>query len=316
LFRDLAVGAAPDGAESWARSEDLAKGAWIGAPPDPFAAGGQNWYLPPPLPLQFQNNGYASFAALIAANMRHAGVLRIDHAMGLSRLFWIPDGGAGADGAYVTYPFADLVGQVALESTRARCMVVGEDLGTVPDGFRDVMTEANILSYRVLLLEREGRRFRPAASYPARAVACVTTHDLPPLAGWWEGADLQERSALGLLPIDVDADETREAERVALTEALVEEGCLAPPETGPPPIEAIIEGVHEFIASTPADLMLIQVEELADMRVGVNLPGTNTERPNWRLRVPVPVETLLTSPEARKILKSVRARNRGTADNP
>jgi glycogen operon protein len=236
--------------------------------------------------------------------------------MGLSRLFWIPDGGAGADGAYVTYPFADLVGQVALESTRARCMVVGEDLGTVPDGFRDVMTEANILSYRVLLLEREGRRFRPAASYPARAVACVTTHDLPPLAGWWEGADLQERSALGLLPIDVDADETREAERVALTEALVEEGCLAPPETGPPPIEAIIEGVHEFIASTPADLMLIQVEELADMRVGVNLPGTNTERPNWRLRVPVPVETLLTSPEARKILKSVRARNRGTADNP
>ena len=118
-------------------------------------AEGQNWHLPPPIPLRFARDWFASFASLVAANMRHAGVLRIDHAMGLTRLFWIPDGGTGADGAYVAYPFADLLGQVALESARARCMVVGEDLGTVPEGFRSVMTEADILSYRVLLLERE-----------------------------------------------------------------------------------------------------------------------------------------------------------------
>jgi glycogen debranching enzyme GlgX/4-alpha-glucanotransferase len=311
LFRDLAVGAAPDGAEVWAGSEDIAEGAWIGAPPDPFAAEGQNWHLPPPLPLRMARNGFASFATLIAANMRHAGALRIDHAMGLTRLFWIPDGGIGADGAYVAYPFAGLLGQVALESVRACCMVIGEDLGNVPDGFRPVLTEADILSYRVLLLEREGRDFRPSTTYPARAVACVTTHDLPPLAGWWEGADIRERAVLGLLPPGEDAEAERNAERVALTETLVAEGCLVRPESGDPPIEAVMNGAYEFVAGTQCDLVLVQAEDLAGMRVGVNLPGTDTERPNWRRRLPEPVETLLTSDAAQTILGALRGKNRG-----
>ncbi len=161
--------------------------------------------------------------------MRHAGALRIDHAMGLTRLFWIPDGARAADGAYVAYPFADLLGQLALESVRAGCMVVGEDLGTVPEGFRPVMSENDILSYRVLLLEREGVAFKPASSYPGRAVACVTTHDLPPLAGWWDGADLRERAALGLVPDLPRAEAERTEERAALVDALVAEGCLVGP---------------------------------------------------------------------------------------
>jgi glycogen operon protein len=312
LFRDLAVGAAPDGAESWAGSEDLAEGAWIGAPPDPLAAAGQNWHLPPPIPSRLAANGFASFAHLVATNMRHAGALRIDHAMGLTRLFWIPDGGTGADGAYVAYPFADLLGQVALESVRAGCMVVGEDLGTVPDGFRAAMTEADILSYRVLLLEREGRAFKPSASYPARAVACVATHDLPPLAGWWEGADVRERMALRLLPPGPHAEVEREAERAALVDALAREGCLSLPEAGDPPVDAVIAGAHAFVAATPSDLMLVQAEDLAGMRVGINLPGTDKERPNWRLRMPAPVETLLDGDLAQTILGEVRATGRGT----
>ena len=309
---DLAVGAAPDGAESWSRSDELAEGAWIGAPPDPFAAEGQNWYLPPPLPLRLPRDGFASFASLIAANMRHAGALRIDHAMGLSRLFWIPDGGTGADGAYVAYPFADLLGQLALESARARCMVIGEDLGTVPDGFRPAMTEADILSYRVLLLERDGRNFRPASSYPARAVACVTTHDLAPLAGWWEGADVRERALLGLIPAVSDAEAEREAERTALVEMLTTEGCLERQSSEAPDVAAVMAAAYRFVASTPADLTLVQAEDLAGMRVGVNLPGTDKERPNWRLRLPVPVETLLGGEAAQGILDQMRAAGRGT----
>ena len=316
LFRDLAVGAAPDGAEAWARSEDLARGAWVGAPPDPFTSDGQNWHLPPPLPSRFAETGFASFASLVAANMRHAGILRIDHAMGLTRLFWVPDGGRGADGAYVAYPFADLVGQLALESARARCMVVGEDLGTVPDGFRASMTEADILSYRVLLLERESRDFRPASSFPARAVACVSTHDLPPLAGWWEGTDITERLALGLLRDRSRAEDERAAERSALVSTLVDAGLLVLPEGGEPPVEAVVAAAHAFIASTPADLMLVQCEDLAAMRVGVNLPGTDTERPNWRLRVPVPVEMLLSGISAQGILDRARATGRAISDRP
>ena len=311
IFRDLAVGAAPDGAESWTRAEDLGDGAWVGAPPDPFAADGQNWHLPPPLPLRMARDGFAAFSSLIAANMRHAGVLRIDHAMGLSRLFWIPDGGSGTDGAYVAYPFADLLGQVALESARARCMVVGEDLGTVPEGFRRAMTDADVLSYRVLLLEREGSGFRRAESYPTRAVACVSTHDLPPLAGWWGGSDIRERMALGQIHAGSEAEEIRTSERLALSGMLAAAGTLAPEDAAEPASTAIMEAAHAFVANTRSDLMLIQAEDLAAMRVGVNLPGTDTERPNWRLRLPVPVEALLRTASAQAILDRVRAAGRG-----
>ncbi len=308
FFRDLAIGAAPDGAERWAGAENLAEGAWIGAPPDPFAPEGQNWHLAPPLPARFGHNGYASFASLVASNMRHAGALRIDHVMGLTRLFWIPDGGSGADGAYVAYPFKDLLGQLALESARARCIVVGEDLGTVPEGFREAMTEADMLSYRVLLLEREGRAFKPASTYPARAVACVTTHDLPPLAGWWEAVDIRERVALGLLPANRHAGDERDAERTALVEALAAEGSLIQPETGEPSVNAVVASAYEFAAATSCDLALVQADDLAGMRTGVNLPGTDTERPNWRLRSPMTVETLLSGVTAQTILDRVRGK--------
>jgi glycogen operon protein len=257
--------------------------------------------------------GFASFARLLAANMRHAGALRIDHAMGLSRLFWIPEGGNGADGAYVSYPFADLIGQVALESMRARCLIVGEDLGTVPDGFHTVLSEADILSYRVLLLEREGRGFKPASSYPTRAVACVSTHDLPPLAGWLEGTDVRERAILGYVRDGPGAERERSAQREALAEQLVRERCLVRNADEVPPVAEMVTGAHAFVASTASDLMLVQAEDLAGMRVAVNLPGTDRERPNWRIRSNVAVETLLAGPTAQSILGTVREAGRATA---
>ena len=201
LYRDLAVGAAPDGAEAWAHARELAQGVTIGAPPDPFSTEGQNWGLPPPNPLAGARHAWAALRAVAAANMRHAGMLRIDHAMGLQRLFLIPDGAKPAEGAYLAYPLDDLIGYIALESQRAQCMVVGEDLGTVPEGFRTRLTRANIPGMRVLWFERKGAEVFPPAGYPPLSVACVATHDLATLAGWWQGADIAERMSLGLLTL-------------------------------------------------------------------------------------------------------------------
>ncbi len=299
FVRDLAVGCAPDGAEAWAMAELVAQGVSIGAPPDPFSAEGQVWGLPPPVPHLMNRGGYADFAGLLAANMRHAGGLRIDHALGLARLYWVPDGACGADGTYVAYPFDDLLGQIALESHRAQALVIGEDLGTVPDGLREVLSAHDVLSYRVLLLEREGRGFKPKSSYPARAVACVSTHDLPTLAGWQTGADIVERTALGQRrPEDAQSDM---AERTAEIEALREtlgNGDLAP-------------RAHAFVAETACDLVYVQTDDLAGETQAVNLPGTDWERPNWRRRISVDLDTLFTSPHATPILDALRRERPG-----
>jgi glycogen operon protein len=263
LIRDLAVGAAPDGAEAAACADILAQKISIGAPPDPFSAEGQVWGLPPPIPHRMRATGYAAFSALLQANLRHAGGLRIDHVMGLSRLFWVPAGAPGRAGAYVSYPFDDLLGILALESHRARAVIIGEDLGTVPEGFRERLERENILGCRVLLLEREGSGFRPAAAYSARAVASVSTHDLPTLAGWRQGTDIAERAALGF----GQGDLAGRAAEVATLDALV----------GADP--------HGFVAASPACLVLAQADDLAGETRAVNLPGTDTERPNWRRRL-------------------------------
>ena len=226
FYRDLAVGAAPDGAEAWSMQHALARDVTIGAPPDPFAREGQNWHLPPVRPDALAADGYAVFRTLLRANMRHAGALRIDHVMGLARQFWIPAGAPAADGAYVRYPLHDLLGTLALESVRARCLIVGEDLGTVPDGLRTVLETACVLSYRLLWFERDGAAFLPPARYPALAAACVSTHDLPTVAGWWNGVDLAEAHALRRLSESglVEARATRQAEKHALATALAEAG--------------------------------------------------------------------------------------------
>jgi len=314
LCRDLAIGAAPDGSELWDKAALVAAGVSIGAPPDPFAPRGQVWDLPPFDPHRLRRDGYQSVSELLAANMRHAGALRIDHVMGLARQFWIPDGASGADGAYVAFPFDDLLAVLALESERAKCLVIGEDLGSVPEGFRERMSEAGAFGYRVLPFERDEHGFKPPAAWPRPDMACVATHDLPPLAGWWDGLDVAERLDLGLITIDEAraAHASRAEDRRALLDALAQEGLLPPAATADGPLtQALAAAVHAFIAVTRAALAVAQVEDLAGERVAVNLPGTDRERPNWRRRIATPLEDLFDAPLAQAIVSVMRAARSG-----
>ncbi len=256
FYRDLAVGSAPDGAECWANAGQLLRHSSVGAPPDPFAENGQNWGLQPPNPLAWRRSGYASFNQMVAANMRHAGALRIDHAMALQRLFVIPNGAHALEGAYLSYPVNDLIGQLALESARARCVVVGEDLGTVPWGFRDTMDAADILSYRVFWFERRGEDYAEPKDYPKKSLACLSTHDLPTLKGWWLGEDIREKEELGLISAEdaAKARERRVTDKQALLRLIERENLKAEEDAASPYSASIVEKAHRILANRVADI--------------------------------------------------------------
>jgi glycogen operon protein len=303
FYRDLAIGAAPDGAEVWSDAHGIfARGVSIGAPPDPFARAGQVWGLPPPVPYAMRASGYRGFRALLAANMRHAGALRIDHVMGLMRLFWVPEGAPARDGAYIDYPRDDLLAVLALESARARCMIVGEDLGTVPSGLRERLDDADVLSYRLLWFERHGIAFAPPAHYPRKATACASTHDLPTIAGWWSGADIDERSSLGLVTaLDAEhAHDERQREKAALVDAMTNAGVAASAgiDAGKPHDAGVTAAVHRYVAASASALVVLQADDLAGEREALNLPGTDRERPNWRRKVSVDASALWSVPAA------------------
>ena len=229
LYRDLAVGADGSGAETWSNHTAVVQDARVGAPPDIHNPAGQNWGLPPFHPQALRNEAYKSFIELIRANMRHAGGLRIDHVMALRQLYWIPEGASPADGAYVRYPLADLVGILKLESMRHECLIVGEDLGTVPEGFREQMEAARILSYRVLFFEKDETGFIAPADYPHLALAVAGSHDMPTLRAWWRGSDLDLKERLHLYPQARDATsarQDREEDQRLLTSLLRREGLI------------------------------------------------------------------------------------------
>jgi malto-oligosyltrehalose trehalohydrolase/4-alpha-glucanotransferase len=299
LYRDLAVGADRAGAETWTNARTVISGAQVGAPPDIFNPAGQNWGLPPYSPKALREERYRSFIELVRANMRHAGGLRIDHVMALQHLYWVPQGQSPADGAYVEYPMDDLIGILALESHRHRCLVVGEDLGTVPEGFRERMSEADILSYRVLFFEQDGETgaFLPPAAYPPLAMAVVGSHDLPTLRGWWEGRDIELKEELGLFP---DLEEParqrnlRQRDRAQLLSALREEGLIA--SQGEPDVRELARAAHAFLARTPCALAMVQIDDLTDEADPVNVPATSDEHPNWRRRLSMTLEELAARP--------------------
>ncbi|VBB68902.1 4-alpha-glucanotransferase (amylomaltase) [invertebrate metagenome] len=301
LYRDLAVGVDPAGADVWSHQETFAA-ARVGAPPDQFNAKGQDWGSPPFNPLRLQENGYADFIAVLRANMRHAGALRIDHVMALMHLFWIPLGGNPSTGAYVGYPFDDLLGIVALESHRHRCMVIGEDLGTVPPEFRDRMTAEGILSYRVLMFERwPGENlFKRPNTYPPVALATASTHDLPTVAGHWHGTDIALKRQLNLVSADQPAEtlvEKRNTDRQLLRAALMDQELLGQdfplnPALDDGHMQTLILAVHRFLARSSSRLMLVNLDDLLLETTQLNLPGTVDEYSNWQRKIKFLVENL------------------------
>lgn len=286
LYCDLALGSAPSGFDTWAFADRFVDGVSIGAPPDAYAQAGQDWGLPPLHPRRLLDRDAAFWRLLLRANLARVGALRIDHVLGLLRQFWIPRGASARSGAYVRFPAVALLAVLADESRRAGAAVVGEDLGTVPRGLPPLLERFGVLSSRVLLFERDRGGFRAARRYPRRALATAGTHDLPPLAAWWDGDDLALRAELGLLPPRglARAREERAAERRALVWRLRAEGTLR--GASEPSFAALRAAVHGFLCRTPSALAGLSLDDLAGERVPVNVPGVpQSQHPSWTRRM-------------------------------
>ena len=306
IYLDLAVGADPGGAETWGQHALYAESVTIGCPPDDFGPNGQDWGMPPLVPHRLRETAYAPFAALLRANMRHAGALRIDHIMGLMRQFWVPAGMGPGAGGYVSFPVDDLLGVLALESERNRCMVIAEDLGTLPDGLAERLQDQRILSYRLLYFQRESDGgFTAPEKYPAQALAAVSTHDLPPLRGYWLGRDLELRARLGLYPDEalrerqlVDRAQSRARLLVALErEGLLPTGLTADPVSAPDMTDELTLSVYRYLSRAPSWLLMVQPEDVFGQLEQVNVPSTTAAQyPNWRHRAAVDLEAWRADP--------------------
>ncbi|HET6182525.1 MAG TPA: 4-alpha-glucanotransferase [Acetobacteraceae bacterium] len=312
LIADLAVGMDAAGSHAWSRPQDILRGLCVGAPPDLFNRRGQQWGITSFAPAALRHQGFAPFLATLRAALRNAGGLRIDHAMGLQRLWLVPEGASPADGAYVAYPLTDMLRLLALEAHRHRAVVIGEDLGTVPEGFRPALDEHGIHGMRVLWFERGDDGFTPPDRWDRAAASMTSTHDLPTAAGWWSGADIALRASHGLLAdqkrADLEAERARD--KAALWNAIVADGAGegAPPEdTG-----AFVDAALAFVAGSACRLCLLPLEDLLGETDQPNLPGTIDEHPNWRWRQSAPSAALLASDAVAARLARVAAR-RGTA---
>ena len=328
LYLDVAVGVDTNSADVWADPSAYVLDETIGAPPDPLGPFGQNWGLPPPDPDAMLRDGGAAFVELLATNMAHAGALRLDHVMALMRLFRIPRGKVASEGRYVGYPLEELLALAATQSVRSGCLIVGEDLGTVPDGFRERMEREAILSYRLLLFERDDDgSFRAPDRYPRLALATGTTHDVPTLVGWCAGRDLDVRERIGLLSPE-DADHARRVRRVEVSRLLdalrahgeldhetfeamhrtLDDGPVEPRDLAP-----IVRAAYRYLASSPATLVMIPFDDAALEFEQVNVPGTFVEYPNWRRKNGVNVEALADDPQIAALASDVDVRvRRGT----
>lgn len=313
LYLDFAVGDALDGSSTWSDRHVTVPGVRVGAPPDYFSAAGQDWNLAPLSPVEMAATGAAPFGALIGAATRYAGALRIDHAMALWQLFLMPDGATPAEGTYVRFPVEAMIAALAEASRANRTVIIGEDLGNVPDGFRAVMDAARILSYRILLFERDGAGFIAPGAYPRNALVCLSTHDLPTFQGWWRGDDIGLRAGHGLIAPEAAAAQAaaRDVERRNLLGDLVAAGLLTADAAGHADLDtapdAIVTAVHRHLAGAPSRLFAVRLEDLAGERAAVNLPGTVDAYPNWRRKLPVALEALPDQPLWRGIAAALRA---------
>ncbi len=291
LYLDVAVSVDRAGSDTWAHRGSFALASSIGAPPDDFNPQGQDWGLPPLRPGQLRAGRYQLFIQALRSAMRHAGAVRIDHVMGLMRLFWIPQGAGAAGGAYVRYPLEDLLAILALESVRHRCLVVGEDLGTVPDEVREALVRAGVLSCRLLFFEQvPGGELKAPGDYPRQALAAASTHDLPTLAAWWRD---------------------RPGDRARLLRALERAGQLPPggapdPELPGPLTPALARAVHVYLARSPARVVMLQLEDALGLLEQANVPGSTEEHPNWRRKLPLGLERMAEAPGLARLAAALR----------
>jgi 4-alpha-glucanotransferase len=289
VIQDLPIGVDPGGFDAWAWQDVLAPGVAVGAPPDEFNTAGQNWGLPPFVPWRLAAAEYEPFVEIIRSSLASGGGLRVDHVMGLFRLWWIPEGSGAADGAYVRYPSQDLLDIVALESHRAQALVVGEDLGTVEDSAREAMAEHALLSYRLLWFEEND-----PTTWPRTAMAAVTTHDLPTVIGLWDGSDLQAQRAAGLEPNESSTARIRE--RLAAGAGLAEDADA----------EAVVLGAHRLLSRAPCVLLSATLDDALAEPERPNIPGGDDARANWSLALPRPIEELEELPLAAGIAAVLR----------
>lgn len=331
LLADLAVGASPDGSHAWSRQADLMRGMSVGAPPDIYNPLGQGWGLTAFSPRALHTNGYAAFIEMLRAVLAHTGGVRIDHILGMARLWLVPEGASPADGAYLRYPLDEILALIALEAWRHRACAIGENLGTVPEGFDDRLNDNGVLGMNVLWFMRQavdappvadaaeavaagadasGARaaagFTPPAEWPENAAAMTTTHDLPTLRGWWEERDIDWRVKLHLLGDDDDEQSLRAAraqDRQALTRAL-------DPKAKTPPGQAPVPELLRFVSSSPCPLLLVPMEDIAGVLDQPNLPGTIDTHPNWRQRMPLSIRATFADPAAQARLDAARAGRR------
>ena len=312
VIHDLAVGVHPEGADAWGLADALARQVTVGAPPDQYNQLGQDWSQPPWRPDRLEELGYTPYRDMLRTVLRHAGGIRIDHVIGLFRLWWVPEGLSASEGTYVRYDHEALIGILALEAQRAGALVVGEDLGVVEPWVRDYLRERGIFGTSILWFEKdaEGRPL-PAEAYRELCLATVTTHDLPPTAGYLAGEHIDLRHDLGLLTRPVE--EERALDKAAQGEVLgmlVERGLLRKGASG----TDVVEALHRFLSWTPAKLLGVAVPDLTGDHRAMNQPGTDEEYPNWRLPLagadgrPVLLEELMTSRWARRLARCVAQR--------
>ena len=310
LYLDLAVGEAIDGSATWSERDAYISQVTVGSPPDPFATDGQDWHLAAFNPNAIAKGKKAPYRRMVTAAMRYAGAIRIDHAAALKRLFLVPLNSRPDAGAYVDYPEADLLRILAEASAQYRCLVIGEDLGVLPEGLQEDLAKARILSYRILSYERDVDSFKPPEVYPVIALACISTHDHHSLAGWWRAADIKARAQHGIIPPDVTNRhvEARKDERNDLKAALEEAGVepparLPPRSAGEDKLRELEVSAHRFIAKTPSMLAAVRLADITAERRPTNIPGTTDSYPNWKPKLSIPIEEIPKLPFLRSIAK-------------
>ncbi|MEO0459560.1 MAG: 4-alpha-glucanotransferase [Myxococcota bacterium] len=317
LYTDIAVGAEGEGAERWARPELFGRNASIGAPPDAFNLKGQDWGMPPLVPHAIRGDGFTSFRAALESAMTHSGAIRIDHVMALRRLYWVPAGAGPAEGAYVLYPFDEMLAVLTLESQRHRCLVVGEDLGVVPPEVTEALRGSGSFSYRIFFFEQADGRFKTPAEYLRESLTVASTHDLPTLSGFWAGRDIEVRDRLELWP---DADvrtgfiRDRNTQRSHLLAALAGEGLIddgLDPEQIKTLPQDVMDAIHFFIARGKNELMALQLEDVVGQLDQINVPGTVDSHPNWRRKLPISIESLSASEDRARFFRRLNAERQG-----